>query len=123
MLCAAGPAWADCSEANNGLTHVHYQTGATDIPRDVLPKLERFAANARYRRVVCIRGIVDAQGGDAPRNRQIARSRAFNIKLFLMSRGVKEDAIKVVTQNQGFTLWGALDPNQPAARRVRLTYN
>ena len=77
--------------------------------------------------VICVssavnRGIVDAQGGDAARNRQIARSRAFTIKLFLTSRGVPERNIEVVTQNQNFTLFGLLDDDQQADRRVRLTY-
>ena len=123
LLCFAAPAMASpCDEARKALTLVHFETGQTDIPRAAIPKLEQFASTAKYKDSVCIRGQVDAQGGDAPKNRQIARSRALNIKLFLTSRGVREEIIEIQTQDQGFTLFGMLDPDQPADRRVRLTH-
>lgn len=122
-VCLAGTALADgCDTAWDGLTHIHYPTGRSEIPQAALTRLEDFASVAKYKDLVCVRGIVDAQGGDAARNRQIARSRAFTIKLFLTSRGVPERNIEVVTQNQNFTLFGLLDDDQQADRRVRLTY-
>lgn len=124
LFGASGFAMAGaCDEARNGLTLVHFQTSQTDIPSGFFDKLDRFASVARHRSAVCVFGIVDAQGGDAALNRQIARSRALNIKLYLLSRGVPERAIEVETQNQNFTLFGLLDPNQPADRRVRLTHD
>ena len=124
LVAAPGFARASaCDEADNGLTLVHFRTGQTDIPSGFFDKLDRFASVARHRSAVCVFGIVDAQGGDHALNRQIARSRALNIKLYLLSRGVPEHLIEVETQNQNFTLFGLLDPNQPADRRVRLTHD
>ena len=124
LLASAAQTFASaCDEARDGLTLVHFDTAQTDIPRGFLDKLDRFASVARYKYAVCIKGIVDAQGDDLARNRQIARSRALNIKLYLTSRGVPDRAIEVMTQDQSFTLFGALDPNQPANRRVRLTHD
>lgn len=124
LIAVAGSARAGaCDEARNGLTMVHFNTGETDIPRSFLAKLDRFASVAKYKHSVCVKGIVDPQGGAHALNRQIARSRALNIKLYLTSRGVPERAIEIETQDQSFTLFGTLDPNQPANRRVRLTHD
>lgn len=124
MGTGGAPAFAGaCDEARNGLTLVHFNTGHTDIPRPFFEKLDRFASVAKYRYSICVKGFVDAQSDDHARNRQIARSRALNVKLYLTSRGVPEHAIEVVTQDQSFTLFGTLNPNQPANRRVRITHD
>lgn len=122
MLAAEPIGAGDCDEARNGLTHIHFDTGRTDLPRESLARLERFAERAKYKDTICVLGQADAQGGDSAINREIARSRAFNVKLFLTSRGVDPQKIHVETQDSGFTLLGALAEDQPADRRVTLRY-
>lgn len=123
LIAAARPAVAvDCAEAKNGLTFIMFDTGQTDLTPLAREKLETFASRAKYKDVVCVFGQVDAQGGDSALNRQIARTRAFNVSLFLTSRGVAKEKIHVDTQDAGFTLFGALDSDQPADRRVKLTH-
>lgn len=120
---APAAALADCERATEALTLIHFETAASNIPRAGLPRLERFARVARHRSAVCIRAQVDAQGGESALNQQLARARAMNIRLFLLSRGVREAVIEIQTQDRGFTLFGLLEPDQAAARVVRLTHN
>lgn len=117
-LAAASP----CDDAKNSMTLIHFETGESNIPKAALPRLEQFSSTAKYKDYVCIFGQVDAQGGDNAANMLLARNRAHNIKLFLTSRGVRDEVIEIRTQPMGFTLWGLLDSDQPADRRVRLTH-
>lgn len=110
-----------CDGIRKGMTLIHYETGSVATSAEDQQKLREFADIARYRDEVCVLGQVDAQGSEA-RNKQLAKARAESIAGLLVHFGVPRDKIIIATQDKGFTLWGLLEEDQQADRRVTVTY-
>lgn len=123
VLALPAAALADpCIEANRGLTIIHYDIGSLATSAEDQARLEQFADVARYREQICIVGQADAQVADESAQ-PLAQARADTVAALLVRYGVPRDKIKVKVQQRGFTLWGALDDNQPNDRRVTVTHN
>jgi hypothetical protein len=101
---------------------VGYAVGATAIPADQKDKLAKFAETAKARFGICIFAQVDKQGSEAA-NLKVANGRAEAVRKFLLSKGVREDAIKVAKQEEAFTFFGLLPSDQDDDRRVFVTHD
>ena len=99
-----------------------YDVGQTAVPAEEKPRLAKFAETARFRDGICIFAQVDDQGSESA-NRRVADGRAENVRRFLLSKGVPEQAIRVSRQEKAFTLFGLLPSNQDDDRRVYVTHN
>jgi hypothetical protein len=99
-----------------------YATGATAVPGDQKAKLAEFAQTAKFRDGVCVHAQVDKQGSEEA-NKRVAKARAEAVRKFLIMKGVPADAIKIATQEKGFTLFGLLKDDQGSSRRVMVTHN
>ena len=120
----AAPALANpCGFDERGrMVVVGYGVGVTAIPDDQKEKLTEFAQTAKFRDGVCIFAQVDKQGSEAA-NERVAKGRAETIRKFLISKGVKHDAVKIGKQEEAFTLFGLLPRDQDDDRRVFVTHN
>jgi hypothetical protein len=124
LILAAAPALANpCGFDERGrMVVVGYAVGATAVPGDQKPRLAEFAETAKFRDEVCIFAQVDKQGSDAA-NVRVADGRADGVRKYLISKGVRADAIKIGKQEKGFTLFGLLKEDQDDDRRVYVTHN
>lgn len=124
LILLAAPALANpCGFEERGrMVVVGYGVGATAIPADQKPRLAEFAETARFRSGVCVFAQVDKQGSDAA-NERVASGRAEAVRKFLIAKGVPADVIKIAKQDEAFTLFGLLKKDQPADRRVYVTFD
>ncbi len=124
LSLVAAPVLANpCAFEERGrMVVVGYGVGATAIPADQKAKLTKFAATAKFRDGICVYAQVDKQGSDAA-NIRVANGRAEAVQKFLLSKGVRADAIQVGTQKKAFTLFGLLPSDQGADRRVLVTHD
>jgi outer membrane protein OmpA-like peptidoglycan-associated protein len=124
LALAAAPALANpCGFDERGrMVVVGYAVGATAVPADQKPKLAEFAETAKFRNGICVFAQVDAQGSKEA-NIRVADGRAEAVRTFLVSKGVRPDAIRIGTQEKGFTLFGLLKEDQDDDRRVYVTHD
>jgi hypothetical protein len=124
MSLLTAPAFANpCGFEEKGrMVVVGYAVGATAIPADQKAKLAEFAETAKFRYGICVYAQVDKQGSEAA-NLRVANGRAAAVKKFLLSKGVKNDAIKIGKQEEGFMLFGLLPKDQDDDRWVLVTHD
>jgi len=121
---AAGQALANpCGFEERGRVMVTgYAVGATAIPADQKEGLDKFIETAKFRDGVCVFAQVDKQGSEEA-NIKVATKRAETVRKYLISKGVKAEAIKVAKQEEAFTFFGLLKEDQQKDRRVFVTHN
>ena len=124
LILIAAPAFANpCGFDERGrMVVTGYAVGQTTIPGDQKAKLAEFAETAKFRTGICVFAQVDKQGSDAA-NERVASGRAENVRQYLLSQGVKADAIRIGKQEEAFTFFGLLSSDQEDDRRVFVTHN
>ena len=124
VVLLAAPALANpCGLKEKGrMVVVGYAVGATAVPGDQQARLAEFAATAKFRDGICVFAQVDKQGSKEA-NARVANGRAEAVRKFLLSKGVRDDTIRIGTQEKAFTLFGLLKDDQSADRRVYVTHN
>lgn len=68
-------------------------------------------------------GILSLVAVPALADIRVAKARAGAVRRFLLSKGVRADAIQVGTREKAFTLFGLLPSDQDDDRRVYVTHD
>ncbi len=102
----------------DGVVKFYFASGKAELAADGAKALEDIIAGTKTGKKVMISGYVDASG-DAQKNRELAKTRAFAVKDLLASSGVKDDQIVLVKPND-ITAGTAGSPQE--GRRVEVAF-
>jgi outer membrane protein OmpA-like peptidoglycan-associated protein len=97
-VAAAAPAVADDAasvKVDNGVVKFYFASGKTELAQDGAKALADILAAAKTGKKVGISGYVDPSG-DAAKNAELAKQRAFAVRDLLTSSGVPEGQIVLV---------------------------
>jgi outer membrane protein OmpA-like peptidoglycan-associated protein len=96
----ADPAAADAARVvvENGVVKFYFASGKTELAKDGAQALSDILAAAKTGKKIGISGYVDPSG-DAAKNAELAKQRAFAVRDLLTSSGVPADQVVLVRPN------------------------
>jgi K(+)-stimulated pyrophosphate-energized sodium pump len=97
-LAAQAAAGAARVKVENGVVMFYFASGKADLAQDGAKALAEILASAKTGKKIGISGFVDASG-DAKKNAELAKKRAFAVKDLLLANGVPDSQIVLVRPN------------------------
>jgi outer membrane protein OmpA-like peptidoglycan-associated protein len=97
-LAAQAAAGAASVKVENGVVMFYFASGKADLAQGGAKALAEILTSAKTGKKIGISGFVDASG-DAKKNAELAKKRAFAVKDLLLSNGVPDSQIVLVRPN------------------------
>jgi K(+)-stimulated pyrophosphate-energized sodium pump len=97
-LAAQAAASAASVKVENGVVMFYFASGKADLAQEGAKALAEILASAKTGKKIGISGFVDASG-DAKKNAELAKKRAFAVRDLLLANGVPESQIVLVRPN------------------------